>query len=98
MKVTKTRYYADNNYQAYVVFIGRKPGIYFDWNSAKAQVHRFSGCKYKGYTTVKKAKKAFSDWQDENLIFTNSKPKSTKKMSQNSHPISADILEDLPWK
>ncbi|MDC8832498.1 RNase H1/viroplasmin domain-containing protein [Alteromonas gilva] len=34
---------------AYVVFEGRKPGIYATWEETKEQVHRFSGQSYKGF-------------------------------------------------
>ncbi|KAK1654039.1 hypothetical protein QYE76_071844 [Lolium multiflorum] len=34
----------------YVVFEGRVPGVYEEWEECKKQVHKFSGC-YKGYPT-----------------------------------------------
>lgn len=98
MKTTKSRYYADNNYQAYVVFIGRRPGIYFDWNSTKAQVHRFSGCKYKGFKSKQEATNAYSLWKDEQ--FKSNQPVSkASKQKEKSNPRRIDnIYEDLPWK
>lgn len=33
----------------YVVWRGRKPGVYSNWASAFEQVHEFSGARYKGY-------------------------------------------------
>ena len=36
---------------SYVVYKGRVPGVYDDWEECRRQVHRFSGNSYKGYTT-----------------------------------------------
>lgn len=44
---------------AYVVFKGRRPGIYDDWESCKDQVDGFSGCKFKGYSTFQEAQSAW---------------------------------------
>ncbi|KAK1652854.1 hypothetical protein QYE76_070659 [Lolium multiflorum] len=35
----------------YVVYKGRVPGVYDDWEDCRRQVHRFSGNNYKGYPT-----------------------------------------------
>ncbi|MDX1353125.1 MAG: ribonuclease H family protein [Thiomicrorhabdus sp.] len=43
----------------YVVWAGRKPGIYTDWNSCKAQVDKFAGAKYKSFPTQAEAEQAF---------------------------------------
>lgn len=48
--------------QAYVVFQGRKPGIYFSWQECKEQVNGFSGQKQKGYATRQEAEKAWDEW------------------------------------
>ena len=44
----------------YVVWQGREPGIYTDWNSCKKQVDKFAGAKYKSFKTEAEAKAAFS--------------------------------------
>ena len=36
---------------SYVVYKGKVPGVYDDWEECRRQVHRFSGNSYKGYTT-----------------------------------------------
>ena len=36
---------------SYVVYKGKVPGVYDDWEECGRQVHRFSGNSYKGYTT-----------------------------------------------
>lgn len=49
---------------AYVVRIGRIPGIYFDYAECKKQVDGFSGAKHQGYFTREAAKTAWDDWLD----------------------------------
>ena len=36
---------------SYVVYKGKVPGVYDDWEECRRQVHRFSSNSYKGYTT-----------------------------------------------
>lgn len=43
----------------YVVWQGRTPGIYTDWNSCKAQVEKFAGARYKSFPTQAEAEQAF---------------------------------------
>lgn len=45
----------------YVVWIGRKPGIYPSWKDCKDQVDGFDGAKYKGFPTMEMAESAFND-------------------------------------
>ncbi len=46
--------------KAYVVFKGRKPGIYKTWAECKAQVDGFSGPVFRGYESMEEAEKAFA--------------------------------------
>jgi len=39
----------------YVVYIGRVPGVYSEWNDCHRQVNKFSGNNYKGYPTREEA-------------------------------------------
>lgn len=99
MTTNKPRYYGDNNFQAYVVFIGRKPGIYFDWDATKAQVHRFARSKFKGYATLDEAHQAYSDWMDEQLLLRKRTLSTVGKSRKNKSRSSVhDITEDLPWR
>lgn len=43
----------------YVVWHGRKPGVYETWEEAKEQVHGYSGAKFKKFKTVEDAIAAF---------------------------------------
>ncbi len=45
----------------YVVWNGRKPGIYEGWDNCKEQVSGFNGAKFKGFPTKDLALSAFSD-------------------------------------
>jgi ribonuclease HI len=45
----------------YVVWSGRKPGIYSDWTQCKEQVDGVLGAKYKGFPTRELAEAAFDD-------------------------------------
>lgn len=43
----------------YVVWEGRHPGVYEDWEDAKEQIENFPGAKYKGFTSQEEAVAAF---------------------------------------
>lgn len=43
----------------YVVFTGRKPGIYETWEECKAQVDRFPGASFKSFPTIEEAETAY---------------------------------------
>ena len=44
----------------YVVWQGRKTGIFNDWATCKQQIEKFSGAKYKSFPTLDEAKAAFA--------------------------------------
>ncbi len=43
----------------YVVWEGKNPGIYDNWDDCKKQVEAFEGAKYKGFSTKEEAEQAF---------------------------------------
>ena len=45
----------------YVVWNGVKPGVYSNWNDAKAQVEGYEGAIYKSFPNEKDAQNAFND-------------------------------------
>ncbi|MBP5419000.1 MAG: ribonuclease H family protein [Bacteroidales bacterium] len=45
----------------YVVWKGRVPGVYADWNSAKAQIEGFEGARFKGFLTEEEAENAYRE-------------------------------------
>src|SRR5512133_851158 len=47
------------NHKFYVVWKGRKPGIYTSWPEAEAQVRGMGGAQYKAFSTRQEAETAF---------------------------------------
>ena len=45
---------------SYVVYKGKVPGVYDDWEECHRHVHRFSGNSYKGYTTRAEAEARYA--------------------------------------
>ena len=43
----------------YVVFNGRNPGVYDDWEDAREQIENFEGARYKGYGSAAEAAEAY---------------------------------------
>lgn len=46
---------------AYVVWVGRQTGVFYNWNDCALSVIGFEGAKYKGFTTEEAARKAFTE-------------------------------------
>lgn len=46
----------------YVVFVGRRPGIYNEWYQCSQQVYRYKGAVYEKYDTYEEAEMAFLDF------------------------------------
>lgn len=49
----------------YVVWVGANPGIYDTWDDAKAQITGFPKARYKGFSSVAEAQKAFRSSPDK---------------------------------
>ena len=45
---------------SYVVYKGKVPGVYDDWEECQRQVYCFSGNSYKGYTTRAEAESRYA--------------------------------------
>ena len=45
----------------YVVWVGRKTGIFTDWATCKTQIDKFTGAKYKSFENRAEAEAAFQD-------------------------------------
>ena len=58
------------NKKYYVVWKGKKPGIYHNWKDCKTMVSGFEGAQYKAFATLKAAKtafdKTFADYKGKN--------------------------------
>ena len=46
----------------YVVYKGKVPGVYDDWEECRRQVHWFSGNSYKGYNTRAEAEDRYTSY------------------------------------
>nr|WP_299339369.1 ribonuclease H family protein [Allomuricauda sp.] len=78
----------------YVVWKGKKPGIYESWADCKAQINGFNGAQYKAFTEFSEAKKAFrgkyEDYKGKSKKPTLSKEELKKIGSPNHNSISVD--------
>lgn len=43
----------------YVVWVGRRTGIFLDWETARSQIYEFAGARYKAFPTRDEAERAF---------------------------------------
>jgi viroplasmin and RNaseH domain-containing protein len=48
---------------AYVVFAGRKTGVFKTWAECEAQVKGFSGSQFKGFVDYRQAEDAWEEWE-----------------------------------
>ena len=55
------------NRKFYVVWVGRAPGIYDNWDDCREQVEGFEGARFKSYTSQDAATEAFRGNPDEQL-------------------------------
>ncbi|MQL89695.1 hypothetical protein Taro_022275 [Colocasia esculenta] len=46
-------------YKCYVVWVGRRPGVYYSWYECYEQVNGYPGARYKGFATVEEGNMAF---------------------------------------
>jgi ribonuclease HI len=56
---------AEKKPKFYVVWQGRKPGVFTTWDACQAQVSGFAGAKFKSFETLAKAKAAYEEDADE---------------------------------
>jgi len=78
----------------YVVWEGRKPGIYTDWNECKKQVDGFAQARYKSFEQRAEAEKAFKGnyWD---FVKTPAGPAAPKKAAAPKISRSAIIQESI---
>lgn len=77
----------------YVVWQGVKPGIYASWDECKAQVSGFENARYKSFSSLGEAEKAYSENPWKHLNAKKGKPAvasaSTGKIIQESLAVDA---------
>ena len=74
----------------YVVWAGKKPGIFNSWEKCKKQVDGVDGAKYKGFPTEELAKSAFQD-NFEKYIY---KDLNAPKKIVCSNPLIGEPIQD----
>lgn len=85
----------------YVVWKGRKPGIFTTWNECKAQVDGFAGAKFKSFPTLGEAESAFGGSTSSSAkSVSGSKsafPKSSSANKSKTPPLSQQQITDMPF-
>ena len=83
---------AKNKY--YVVWHGRKTGVFSDWDQCKEQVEGFQGALYKGFANEEEAKKAFEMGPQSFKCTTESAPAAKKEIKNRDGVINQAIAVD----
>jgi ribonuclease HI len=76
----------------YVVWVGKKPGIYTNWAECQLQVNQFYGAKFKSYETQMEAEAAYKAGPSKNWG-QGQQPKSAIKSAE-TNPEHASIVMD----
>ncbi len=81
----------------YVIWVGRKPGIYTSWDEAKQQVDKYPKAQYKSFKTKAEAQAAFS--KGTSAAPNSKKPASTysKKPASQSAKTHAETVSDSQY-
>jgi ribonuclease HI len=79
----------------YVVWKGREPGIYHNWNDCKAQVDGFTGAAYKAFPTIMEAEIAFNEHFAKHIYKKEKDEPRTKEGI--GTPIHDSIIVDAAW-
>lgn len=69
----------------YVVWVGANPGIYDNWADAKAQITGFPKARYKSFSSVSEAQKAFRSAPSMYMSKSSKSEKSNKTVRNISH-------------
>jgi ribonuclease HI len=80
-----------NNQKFYVIWVGRKPGIYDNWSEAFKQVEKFNGAKYKSFTSEQDAREAFSNSPNKELFHNSKKQPINEKKIYTDTRIESNI-------
>jgi ribonuclease HI len=80
----------------YVVWKGKKPGIYTNWNDCKTQVDGYAAAAYKAFTTQREAEIAFHEHFARH-IYKKDKTTTIHDHSALGNPIHDSIVVDAAW-
>jgi ribonuclease HI len=78
----------------YVVWAGKKPGIYTSWAEAQLQVNQFTGAKFKAYESQKEAEAAYRAGPSKNWG-QGQKPKPAAKPTETNSEHTSIIMDSL---
>ncbi|WP_218418113.1 RNase H1/viroplasmin domain-containing protein [Alteromonas lipotrueae] len=90
-----SNYNFTSKYAAYVVFKGRKPGVYKTWKETKALVNSYSGNRYQGFPSLAEAKRAYRRFLDDGKIVLKAKRKTKQKKPLKPNMDKVDLP---PWE
>ncbi|CCQ98285.1 Ribonuclease H [[Clostridium] ultunense Esp] len=68
----------------YVVWKGRRPGIYTRWEECKEQIHHFPGARYKSFSTKEEAERAYKEAIEGSFLTKRKFSKSSNESSPSS--------------
>lgn len=81
--------------KCYVVFEGREPGVFDDWEDAREQVENFPGAKYKSYPSSREAAEAFRRYNTGEAslgeLLTAGKPQATEEFRNDSYLLNPAV-------
>lgn len=76
----------------YVVWVGRQPGIYTNWEECKAQTDGFDHARFKAFTSREQAEKAYrEDWKQH---WGKGKEKHKEKSDGKTNSYASKLFED----
>jgi len=82
----------------YVVWVGRKTGIFYSWKECQAQTDKFPNGKYHGFKTVQAAEKAFATgWEAYYGKPVHEVVLSEKQLHAIGKPILNSLSVDAAW-
>lgn len=83
----------------YVVWKGRKTGIFTNWTDCQAQINGFADARYKSFTNEDQAQKAFSGNYYHYIGHTKTEPATLtpSELKKIGYPISPSICVDAAW-
>ncbi len=85
---------ASKKQKYYVVWVGKKPGIYNNWEEAEQQIKSFVGAKYKSYEIESEAVKAFSEKAEKHIYSQKTASSTTIANNKVGLPIAESIAVD----
>ena len=84
----------------YVVWVGKTPGVYDNWNDCKQQVYQFENAKYKSFESKAEAEAAFKQGYEKFYKSHPSEKNSAKQLlllQDQPKPILRSLSVDAAW-